>query len=171
MTNRSIFDAGGAAHFVTSLCFKRRRLLDDDRCKGIVIHVLASQLSKQNGLCQGFVVMPDHVHALVWFPEQGQLSYFMKQWKQRSSILIKKLLASKLTRYAETIGLTDPVWQRHYHAFGVISEEKLLEKLRYMHNNPVKKGLAHIPVIWPYSSARHYELGKPVGVAIAWPVR
>ena len=33
--------------------------------------------------------MPEQVHAIVWFPEPDQLSHFMKQWKQPSSVGIK----------------------------------------------------------------------------------
>ncbi|MBW2063110.1 MAG: transposase [Deltaproteobacteria bacterium] len=166
MKKRLIHDPKGHAHFITFSWYKRRRLLDEPRTRHIVVSVLASQLLKQNGNCLGFVIMPDHVHALVRFPEQGQLSFFMKQWKQRSSVHIKRVLKQIQTRYIEKINLNDPVWQRHYHSLNVFSEEKLIEKLKYMHNNPVGAGLANTPCAWPDSSARYYEQGKSVGVAI-----
>jgi putative transposase len=40
--------------------------------------------------------------------------------------------------------------------FGVYSEKKRLEKLNYMHNNPVKQGLVKSPGGWPWSSFRFY---------------
>jgi REP element-mobilizing transposase RayT len=83
---RKIFDIGGHAHFVTFSCYKRRRVLDDHRAKGIVIHFLADQLRRAEGACLGFVIMPDHVHGLVHFKEATMLSQFMQQWKRRSSI-------------------------------------------------------------------------------------
>ena len=85
MAKRRIYDAELHAQFVTFSCFHRRRLLDHDRAKKIVISHLASELHRTGATCCGFVVMPDHVHAIVWFPELGCLSDFMKQWKQRSS--------------------------------------------------------------------------------------
>ncbi|MEX0702388.1 MAG: hypothetical protein WD069_09860, partial [Planctomycetales bacterium] len=65
---RRTHDSEGHARFVAFSCHRRRRLLDDDRCKRIVIGALGAELAKRKGVCIGFVVMPDHVHALVWFP-------------------------------------------------------------------------------------------------------
>ena len=89
MTRRN-FDAEGHAQFITFSCFKRRKLLDHDRCKKIVIGMLGSNLKKRDGTCIGSVVMPDHVHTLVWFPETHQVSDFMHDWKQQSSVEIRK---------------------------------------------------------------------------------
>jgi putative transposase len=43
-------------------------------------------------------------------------------------------------------------------AFNVFTEKKHMEKLDYMHNNPVKKGLGNSPDQWPWSSFRFYYL-------------
>lgn len=50
------------------------------------------------------------------------------------------------------------VWQRRFYPFNVYSEEKRLEKLNYMHGNPVKRGLVSSPDQWPWSSFRFYYL-------------
>ncbi|MBW2061217.1 MAG: transposase [Deltaproteobacteria bacterium] len=78
MPKRQVYDKEGHAHYITFSCYKRRRLLIDDMAKRIVIGVLNSELDKQNGKCAGFVVMPDHIHAILWFSEPDQLSKFMK---------------------------------------------------------------------------------------------
>ena len=85
MGSRAIYDDELHAHFVTFSCYRRRRLLDDDAAKRVVLGVLNSQLAGRKASCVGFVVMPDHVHAIVWFPIPGQLSVFMQQWKRLSS--------------------------------------------------------------------------------------
>ena len=159
----------GLPVFTTFSCYKRRRLLDEDVAKRIVIGVLASQLAKQKGKCAGFVVMPDHVHAVVWFAEPDQLSFFMKQWKQRSSVKIKANLRRNQTLYAARVNLEEPIWQPRYHRFAIYSPAKLTQKLDYMHGNPVKAGLAGTPEAWRYSSAGHYMRGKSVGVDIELP--
>ena len=166
---RRIYDDERHAQFVTFSCYRRRRLLDHDRCKRIVLGVLNSQLAIQNGICIGFVVMPNHVHALIWFPETRQLSHFMKQWKQRSSVQIKAAFRGGLQSYAARIDPADPVWQPRYYPFNVFSDRKLQEKLDYMHENPIRAGLARRAIDWPWSSARHYALGRSVGVPINWP--
>ena len=50
------------------------------------------------------------------------------------------------------------VWQRRYVPFDVFSEKKHMEKLDYMHNNPVQKMLVSSPHHWPWSSFRFYYL-------------
>jgi putative transposase len=51
-------------------------------------------------------------------------------------------------------------WQRRYYDFNIWSEAKRIEKLRYMHRNPVKRGLVEKPEHWPWSSFRHYATGQ-----------
>jgi putative transposase len=46
--------------------------------------------------------------------------------------------------------------QARYYDFKVRSERKRIEKLRYLHRNPVKCGLAEKPEEWEWSSFRHY---------------
>jgi putative transposase len=50
------------------------------------------------------------------------------------------------------------VWERRFYPYGVYSEKKRLEKLNYMRNNPVKRGLVRSPGEWPWSSFRFYYL-------------
>lgn len=166
---RCIYDQEAHAHFVTFSCFRRRRLLDHDHCKKIVVNVLTSQLERQSGKCLGFVIMPDHVHVMIYFTEVGQVSRFMKQWKQRSSFQIKQFLKEAQFPYAETFDLRDPVWQARYYDFNVYSDKKTREKLVYMHANPVRAGFVTDPCDWVFSSARFYERGESVGVPISWP--
>ena len=53
-----------------------------------------------------------------------------------------------------------PFWQARYYDFNVHNEEKRVEKLRYMHRNPVKRGLVEKPEDWAWSSFRHYATGE-----------
>lgn len=50
------------------------------------------------------------------------------------------------------------VWQRRYYAMNIFTAKKRLEKLNYMHGNPVKHGLVTSPDKWPWSSFRFYYL-------------
>jgi hypothetical protein len=52
------------------------------------------------------------------------------------------------------------IWQRRFYDFVVFSEKKRIEKLRYMHHNPVKRGLVLEPGQWDWSSFRHYAEGE-----------
>ncbi|MHB1033265.1 MAG: REP-associated tyrosine transposase [Pirellulales bacterium] len=168
MTQRHVYDRELHAQFVTFSCYRRRRLLDEAWTKDLVVGTLADELRTQQGVCSGFVVMPDHVHALVWFSKPDHLGHFMKQWKQKSSVRLKKLIRGRLPHYASMYDPKDAFWQPRYYPFNVYSEKKALEKLDYMHLNPVRAGLAVSPCDWPWSSARFYELGVPVGLPIEW---
>ena len=62
------------------------------------------------------------------------------------------------------------VWQRRFYDFHVFSERKRVEKLRYMHRNPVKGGLVQEPEQWPWSSYRSYAYGEKGSVTVnQWP--
>ena len=71
---------------------------------------------------------------------------------------LKKLFQTKWTAYGAKIDPTGPMWQRKYYVFNVFSPAKTREKLAYMHNNPVKRGLVKEPGEWPWSSWRFYFL-------------
>ncbi len=59
-----------------------------------------------------------------------------------------------------------PFWQERYYDFNVHSEEKHIEKLHYIHQNPVVRGLVTRPEDWPWSSFRHHALGESGKVEI-----
>jgi putative transposase len=166
MHKNKVIDEAGHAHFVTFSCYKRRELLSHDEAKRIVVGTLGAQIAKHNGKLIGFVVMPAHVHALVWFGETGHISAFMHGWKRESSHKIKEFL--KTTEYAKEFDMREPVWQTRYHDFNVVSDKKLHEKLDYMHCNPVAAKLVKDACDWKFSSAQWYEKGQSVGVKIEY---
>ena len=58
-----------------------------------------------------------------------------------------------------------PFWQTRFYDFDVWTEKKRVEKLRYMHRNPVTRGLA-APEDWRWSSYRHYLLDESGAVRV-----
>jgi hypothetical protein len=48
------------------------------------------------------------------------------------------------------------IWQRRFYDFVVFTSKKRIEKLHYMHRNPVARGLVLEPQQWAWSSFRHY---------------
>ena len=133
-----------------------------------LVTLMSAKLADYAGICSGFVIMPDHVHAIVWFADPCALSRFMKSWKQTSSLLLKRVLRGVSPNYASTIPTTDPFWQPKYFPFNLYSDSKTREKLQYMHLNPVRAGLVERAADWKWSSAGYYEHGEDVGVPIEW---
>jgi putative transposase len=169
MPTRKVHAEGTFAHYVTFSCYKRRKYLQPDTCKRIVIGTLGHQLAAQKGICTGFVVMLDHVHALVWFCEEFQISLFMDRWKQLSSEKIAAVYKRDFPKYWSKQNPDDPIWQPRYYGFNIFTERKLREKVNYMHNNPVRAGLVKEMCDWPWSSARFWYFGKSVGLPLSWP--
>lgn len=56
-----------------------------------------------------------------------------------------------------------------YYGFNIFTHEALREKVQYMHNNPVRAGVVKETCDWPWSSARFWLQGKPVGIRLSWP--
>jgi putative transposase len=165
---RRIIDDQLYVHFITFGCYKRRHLLSLDQPKRIVLGVLNQELRRLDAKCIGFVVMPNHVHALVWFPQPGCLSRFLHEWKRHSSRLIRDWYCRQQLHYFEDFEVGIRFWQPKYHAFEIWERAKIEEKLDYIHSNPVHAGLVAKAVDWPWSSARWYLERKSVGVPIDW---
>ena len=91
----------------------------------------------------GYVVMPGHIHLLITEPEVGTPSTVMQVLKQRTAhALLPKRKRTNL-RWGRIFG-DEPrraFWQDRFYDFNVWSTKKRVEKLRYMHRNPVKRGL------------------------------
>ena len=110
MVERRVYDDEKHIHFVTFSCYKRRKHLQHDQAKRIVVGELGCRLAKHRGLCLGIIIMPDHVDALGWFPEIQQISSFMNKWKEMSSKTHKKVLSLRFPKYRSSINKSDAIW-------------------------------------------------------------
>jgi putative transposase len=93
----------------------------------------------------GYVVMPEHVHVLLSEPERSTLAEAIKSLKQGVS--------------HKSLGNNEPFWQKRYYDHNVRDYDSFVGKLRYIHRNPVKRGLCAKPEDWEWSSFRHYATG------------
>jgi hypothetical protein len=94
--------------------------------------------------------------------EVGDPSVAMKVVKERFTILLHHGGVR-----------TGPIWQKRFYDFNVSSSEKRIEKLRYMHRNPVKRGLVTAPEDRKWSSFRAYACGEGGLVRVncqEWPL-
>ncbi len=154
MERRRVVDDELDAHFLTFSVDHRRRLLDHDQPKRILLGILNDQLQRRQATCVGFVVMPDHVHAIVWVPERGQLSHFVHEWKGRCSRRIPAGYREGIAAYSREVPLGDRFSKPKYDSFAIYSRKKREEKLNDMHANPARAGLVKRPVDWWWSSTR-----------------
>ena len=108
----------------------------------------------------GYVVMPEHVHLLVSEPERGSLATALQLLKQTSSRISHRQRASSQQELFSEAEVRSPFWQTRYYDFNVWTAKKRIEKLKYMHRNPVTRGLCRTPEDWRWSSYRSYAFGE-----------
>jgi REP-associated tyrosine transposase len=106
--------------------------------------------------------MPEHVHLLLSEPREQNLSVAIKALKQG---VARRALGSARKRSGQaglfaSIETPQRFWQARFYDFNVWTEKKRNEKLRYMHRNPVKRGLVKSPEEWRWSSYCHYAFGE-----------
>jgi putative transposase len=120
----------------------------------------------------GYVVMPEHFHLLISEPETKTPSTVMQVLKQRSAQALLPRRKRRDPRQRALFGDESKraFWQSRFYDFNVWTTKKRVEKLRYMHRNPVKRGLVASPEQWRWSSYRHYQLGEvgPVRINVGW---
>src|SRR5947209_20616900 len=111
--------------------------------------------------------MPEHVHLLIAEPKRRTVPVVMQVLKQRVHV---RLLGRRKPSAQRELWKTprQRLWQRRYYDFNVYSDRKVAEKLRYMHMNPVKRGLVSSPELWRWSSYRAFAFQENGLVTLNW---
>jgi putative transposase len=134
------FQKADALHFITFSCFHRLPLLEPPESKSIVEAVLELTRARHQARVYAYVLMPEHVHLLINEPPAILVAQFIKAVKQISSRKLK--------------GQREKFWQERYFDANIHGESA-----RYIHRNPVKRGLVASPGDYPWSSFNHYATG------------
>ena len=147
----------GEFHFLTFSCYRRRPYLSTVTAMELFEDALERVRLRYLFAVAGYVVMPEHVHLLVNEPQRGLLSRTVQSLKLSVSMRSRER----------------PFWQAHYYDFNILTHEKFVEKLRYIHRNPVRRGLVAKPEDWKWSSHRHYQMGmrEIVEIESEWTAR
>lgn len=153
----------GYLHFIATSCYRRRAPLGQSKNRDLFLQLLEQVRRRYHFVVVGYVVMPEHVHLLLSEPECGNPSVVMRVLKQAfTRRLLRKLRLRVDTQQGApaSVALEEGhIWRCRFYDFVVFSEKKRIEKLRYMHRNPVKRGLVLEPQQWAWSSFRHYAEG------------
>ncbi len=116
-----------------------------------VVDTFVESRRKLHFLIYGYVVMPDHWHALIWTTTPLTISRVVQD--------IKWLSASALNRARRTSGT---IWQHQFWDRFVRHRKEFNQRIAYMHLNPVRKGLVARPEHWRWSSYNNFALDKTV---------
>lgn len=116
-----------------------------------MIDVMERSRARLGFLLCGYVLMPDHWHALIWTAYPLTISQVLRD--------VKKVAARRLHQLRGTKG---PAWQHQFWDRFVRHEKEYAARFDYMHLNPVRKGLVSKPGEWRWSSYNNFALEHDV---------
>ena len=152
------------AHFFTATNLEWKPLLELNKYKSIIIESLQFLVKKKRVIVYGFVIMPNHIH-LIWQLGAGKKREdvqrdFLKHTAQEIKTDIKKNNPEGLLPYL--VNAKDrkyQFWERNALSVEIWTEKVFMQKLKYIHENPVRAGLCQSALKYKYSSAMFYHTG------------
>jgi putative transposase len=121
-----------------------------------------------------YVIMPEHVHLVLWPHPNVRVCDILKGIKQSVSIRALAWVKAHELRFLERLEHVRPDGKRLYRFWqrgggydcNLRSVADIHEKIHYVHDNPVRCGLVEKASLWPWSSCRAWETGEPEPMAI-----
>lgn len=152
----------GHLHFITFSCYRRLPLLESKRSRDVFVRELGRARTEFGFRLIGYVVMPEHVHLLIGEPAKGTPSTVLHKLKLQVARRLKKPGRSASSAQMQLPFEREEIpprafWQARFHDFNVYSQRKKIEKLKYMHANPLKRRLVTHPKDWAWSSWTFYR--------------
>ena len=173
----------GQPHFLTFSCYNRLSLLSKDRTRQWFVEALQAARKKHGFHLWAWVIMPEHVHLLIWPPASRIDSDSKSRNGTISGILsdIKRPVARNAIRYLErhspgyldrlTVRNRNRTYRRFWQAGTGYDENvsevgTLHEIIAYIHENPVRRGLVLRAEKWMWSSAREWLEDSPNSICM-----
>ncbi|MCX6345950.1 MAG: hypothetical protein NT018_12920 [Armatimonadetes bacterium] len=168
----------GAVCFWTSSIINHLPVLRSPTACLRVLETLDNCRARYGVKLLGYVIMPEHIHIAIWAEKSSTSQVFIRQFLKMTSAEIASLASSAAEkgnkqavdwyeqfRNRARQGARVRVWKERGRAFPVTREDGLIQKLNYMHENPIRRNLVTIAEDWKYSSASHYA-GKSALISI-----
>jgi putative transposase len=159
------FNVPGHTHFLTFSCFGRQAFLMRERAREWLLDALRRALLLHDFSVWAWVFMPEHAHLLV-HPrrESYSISAFLKSVKQPVTHAAVAHLRNYAPAFLERMCDVQPdgtasyrFWQRGGgYDENLWTPKYIWDKIRYIHRNPVKRGLVKEPCDWRWSSAMDF---------------
>jgi putative transposase len=138
-------------HFSTCSCYHRQPWLASAGRRDLFLRVL-EQVRQRVSLIVvvEYVAMPEHIHLLISEPEKADPSKVMQALKQGFARRVLRELRKRWVPAQQELfdNGCEHVWQHRFYDFNVRTPRKRIEKLRYMHGNPVQRGVVREPEQW-----------------------
>jgi len=152
--------------FFTATILEWKLLLKDDTFKDIIINSLLFLKNEKSIVVYAYVIMPNHIH-LIWhiqdgFTKEKIQQRFLKFTGQQLKFELAKTDPAQLIKYKVNAKDREyQIWERNSLSIDLWTEAVFMQKLDYIHNNPLQEkwNLAKHPDDYKYSSANFYETG------------
>ena len=164
------------AHYLTFSCYKHMWLFKHPELYSRFLDHLDQTRNRLGFKLWAFVVMPNHVHLLIYPSEQTAISQILYAVKKPFSHQAVRFLDEKFPEVVTKLEVLHAgrmvrrFWQRgggyDRNIYGV---EALRKTIDYIHYNPVSKGLAASPLDRMWSSARYWLNGQQQPISIDRP--
>jgi REP-associated tyrosine transposase len=129
-------------YLTTTVTLKREPIFADFKAADILLEAILFGREQQWYYLLSFVIMPDHMHLII-IPRGKNISECMKS--------IKGFSARKINSLLRTNG---SIWQSGFYDYVLDSEEKVLTRMRYIEDNPLRKGMVNRSEDYEYSSMK-----------------
>jgi len=161
------YNFAGNAHELTFRCFLGRPFLSKDRTRGYLLEAIATAKHKHAFDLWAYVFMPEHVHLLIYPRETTySIAAILQAIKQpvarRALIYLREHNPEGLAWLATgQKGMPYRFWQAGGgYDRNMTSVEAVVNAAKYIHENPVRRGLVASAGDWAYSSARAWKTGE-----------
>ena len=154
-----------AAYFVTSTIIEWLPVFTTQACCDILADSLSFCRDRKGLKIYGWVIMHNHFHAIVAAPDLSGALADLKKFTARKlveqlSIEKREWLLNQFSYYRARHKISShQIWQEGFHPQEILGDTMMLQKLEYLHHNPIRAGLVVAPEHWRYSSAHEWLPG------------
>ena len=168
MTTPTRYRIAGDVYYITTVVQERLKVFTRPSLIIPLLDSLNFYRYRYDFKLLGYVVVPDHLHMLIWPQAEPRLSDMMRDYKSFTSGRISRQVElegqDNWLHEFEVTGQTGSrserkVWQDSFWEQTLYSDTFVRQKLDYLHRNPVRSGLVGQPADYPYSSHRNYVTG------------
>jgi putative transposase len=168
------YDIAGHAHYLTFSCFRRQPFLTRDRARQWLLDAVQAAKAKHPFDLWAFVIMPEHAHLLIFPHPSATISGILKSIKQPVSQRALRWVQLHAPAFLASMADGQPNGQISYRFWqrgggydrNIWSLPEVVEKVRYIHENPLRRGLVDRPEQWPWSSWHAWECGADEPLSI-----
>ena len=172
--HRHRYAVEGHARYLTFSCFHNLPLLKSERCCQWFLSKLTELHAENTFELWAWVLMPTHVHLLIMPHQPDMVSAFLNRLKKSVANRALNWLRNNAPNYLDRLADSHSTDKHSYHYWqsgggydhNIYSIDKLHEKIKYIHANPIRAGLISHPGDWKWSSYQAWETENDIPIPI-----